>query len=1419
MATVLASIGFASLCGSDRAARADEEPLFKEPIDVRVPHISTDPSVKYDYDIVYVRAKRAGDEVHKRFYTDFSQPVTLEPGADLMLLHPDGSEEVLVEGGNGSITDPFVSFDGEWVYYVHIYDLRNHSQWTPPQAGADIFKIHVPTRRKVKLTNQRFSPNLAAAAWSRDFRTPQEGRAYYDYGVFNMGPCPLPGGKIVFTSNRDGFRPAKGYPAIVLQLFVMDDRDTDIGDEDPVNLEKIGHLNISGALHPVILKDGRIMYSTLESQGIRSDILWGVWTIHPDGTNWAPLVSAFDPGGAPNGFHFQTQLSDGSIIVEEYYNQNNSGFGALIKLPPTPPDGYAAFGPGYMNDPRNAPWRYGRYDNGKGNWYRKPFMPTGSVSFTPFSMGLEGPANTSILGDKNSPKVGKFTHPSGAPDNHLLTIYSPGPVNHQYKFLPQLDGGVYLTKNGQVVNEPAEMRLIKNDPNYNESWPRALVSYKRIYGVDEPATLPRLANDGQKSPHLPEGTPFGLVGTSSMYKRESYPNGVVPEGSVTATYAGGNDPWRGLDAFTSHGNGPALNWHNQGGDVGLYSNDEIHAVRILAMEPTTDRQRGADAGRKFYNHATERLRVLGEVPVRKFVRDASGRATQPTDPDGNPDTSFLVKIPADTAFTFQTLDRGGMVLNMAQTWHQLRPGEIRTDCGGCHAHSQKPTLFEETAAAKKEYPLWDLVNTTPLVADKARDESKKQWDADESTGVRVEKSGVVDVEYHRDIRPIFDRSCVACHTAKHGDEPAGKLDLDADAERVRFENRGEFPGTYARLALNERGQFGYKPVGYDSWGGPQASRWVRKFQSRRSVLVWKIHGKRLDGFSNDDHPSESPPGSGVLMHRGASVPVDKNRHALDLDYIGSQMPPPDAIKEGKAKPLSDEDKRTIARWIDLGCPIDLDEMNLKRAKASRDGKRGPYERGWFQDDNRPIVAIAEPRDGVNEKLSRILVGMHDYYSGLNERHLSVTADFAVDDVPAGKNLADRMKPLSQGVWEIKFARPIERLALGTVTVTARDRQGNQTKLARTFSVGTPPSRLASVPVQRIGHFQRSDRRPAGLVDDDRMPVRVHVFEDYETEIEKRWWLRGVEETKNVPASLSRHVPNRRAFRAAATKDFDDKQGDPEKQLKAVIFNPVPGPPMGSRTRLKFRYHLSGTDAFRVQIFSLSNNYHRKLELSGMEQGKWTSATVDMTRLRRPDGSGGPLSADERIDDIQFYVDPKAELLIDDIALYEAAEEASDDAGTERFPARIVFTGWFDTGRQGTGHEWPGDFEIVPHEKPQTWDAAKSIGDKKTKRSIIRIDMRGPRPVGEKVALRFRYRAMGDGEIFVSLLPERSSDTFEIRAFTARNNGEWGRAELYFHVKDGSEKTEPTNVRKIEFAASEDFDFLVDDVLLYEPADD
>ena len=270
----ISSILLACLMGFSLSA-GQKEPLFPDNLETKIPHVSEDPDVRIDYDIVYVRAQRAGDEKHKRFYTDFSQPVTMEPGADLMLLHPDGSEELLVEGGRGSITDPVVSFDGNWVYYTKIHYLEKRSQWNLPAQGADIYKIHIKTRRIVQLTDQTFTPNTGAANWSSDHRSREEGRTHYDYGVYNMGPYPLPGGRIIFTSNRDGFEPSRGYPSIALQLWVMDDSDKGIGR----NLHKIGHLNIAGALHPVTLRDGRVMFSTLESQGIRSRISWGIWTI------------------------------------------------------------------------------------------------------------------------------------------------------------------------------------------------------------------------------------------------------------------------------------------------------------------------------------------------------------------------------------------------------------------------------------------------------------------------------------------------------------------------------------------------------------------------------------------------------------------------------------------------------------------------------------------------------------------------------------------------------------------------------------------------------------------------------------------------------------------------------------------------------------------------------------------------------------------------------------------------------------------------------------------------------------------------------------------------------------------------------------------------------------------------------------
>ena len=582
-----------------------------------------------------------------------------------------------------------------------------------------------------------------------------------------------------------------------------------------------------------------------------------------------------------------------------------------------------------------------------------------------------------------------------------------------------------------------------------------MVPYRRIFGVTEPATLPPVANDGRLSRRLPAGSPFGLIGTSSLYKRESYPDGAVPKGSVTAVWAGRRDPtggYLGLDPFNTSENGASLNWFNQGADAGHYTNDDIHAIRIVALEPTTDRNRGGRprSGRLFFNHAMERMRILGEIPVRKF--DAAGH--QPLDPDGNPDTSFLAKIPADVPFTFQTLDKNGMVLNMAQTWHQVRPGEVRTDCGGCHAHSQPPTLFAKTAAARADYALFDLTRRTPLLTVRGRDESAKRWDAAGAAGLRYAK-GAKTVEYFRDIRPILNRSCAACHNKKW-ESAMGRLALDDDTP-VANPGGERLPETYMRLAKDdgEKSRWGYPPlIRNGSWRNQNASRYVRKFQSRRSLLVWKVYGRRTDGWTNDDFPSETIPGDpGSMKWRGKPVAdTPANRNLADLDYNGHACPPAAAVagrylgpdgRSIKVAPPSDEDRLTIVRWIDLGCPIDLD---FDPAEPARRGY------GWMCDDTRPTLTMTFPRAGNNPPLSRILIGMADYYSGLDEKSFTVTADFAIGGAPAGSNLAGHFVRLADGIWQWKLARPLDSLPGGTLAVSVKDRQGNISTIQRSFSI-------------------------------------------------------------------------------------------------------------------------------------------------------------------------------------------------------------------------------------------------------------------------------------------------------------------------------------------------------------------------------
>jgi hypothetical protein len=428
---------------------------------------------------------------------------------------------------------------------------------------------------------------------------------------------------------------------------------------------------------------------------------------------------------------------------------------------------------------------------------------------------------------------------------------------------------------------------------------------------------------------------------------------------------------------------------------------------------------------------------------------------------------------------------------------------------------------------------------------------------------------------------------------------------------------------------------------------------------------------------------------------------------------------------------------------------------------------------WDDTDSKPLIPGATAKKGVREEKTPILFD-------------PVAVAAALSDGPAMTWHETRLTVDDKGMT---ICRKGEKPNAKVITEVNREKflswYVERVRSLGQNSLPAPPKHLTKL-IPRSG-----------------FPAKVHVTEDYDTDIEKRWWMTGKAEAKDVPPD------GRRAQRGVLTQDFDDRQGNMKTSYRAVIFNPVPGPPMGPNTRLSFRYKLTGTDTMRIQLYSLSNGYHRYLSVNGLPQNEWREGTVDMTQMRRPDGSGGPLSENERIDDIQFYVDPRAELLIDDVVLYDEAVPSEK----RPFPKRILFTGIFDTGKQGK--EWPGDFEIVAHEKPRTWKAARSVIDPATKQPWIRINLRGDRRLGAMTELGFKYHLSGADQMRVELAHGKTRAVLR-QELKDLPRDQWSEATLRF--QNANADIDDVWADEIRFILPTGATLTVDDVLLYVPGD-
>ncbi|NQT15975.1 MAG: hypothetical protein HQ582_24685 [Planctomycetes bacterium] len=176
-------------------------------------------------------------------------------------------------------------------------------------------------------------------------------------------------------------------------------------------------------------------------------------------------------------------------------------------------------------------------------------------------------------------------------------------------------------------------------------------------------------------------------------------------------------------------------------------------------------------------------RVLGTVPV-----EADGSA------------SF--EVPALRAVYFVVLDENGVAVKRMQNFTTVMPGEIQ-GCVGCHEPrtGNPDSRIDGDLMALRRPPS----QITPFV-------------------------GVPDVfDYPRDIQPIWDSHCVACHNSE---KPEGRVVLTSD-------NNEWFTQSYAALLA-------YDQVSQCSSWGEDGNHPPYGFGTGASPLIQKVDGSHYD---------------------------------------------------------------------------------------------------------------------------------------------------------------------------------------------------------------------------------------------------------------------------------------------------------------------------------------------------------------------------------------------------------------------------------------------------------------------------------------------------------------------------------------------------------------------------------------------
>ena len=578
-----------------------------------------------DVTIAYIKRPTPRDQNGDLINDDLRQPASFTAGGDLYLQARASASATPINitrsltGGTGDVKGVSASYDGtRLVFSLRLEDPDPNDNIVP---SWNLYEYNIITGSLKTLLPASIQENGD-----------------------DISPYYLPDDRIIFSSTRQlgrkGIRLNEGRDGTFAAVdenrrnsaFNLHLLDTD-GSIKQVSF------NPSHDLDPVVLSNGRILFSRWDNMGSRSNV--NLYTMNPDGTDVELYYGAHshNTGQNPNTslqFMHPREMQDGRILTIARPFTSSYGDGDILFI-----------------DAKNYA------DNTQPVWSLQ-----GSLSGTAQSVFKQTNLNSNGI-SLNGYYTAVFPLLDGT--NRYLMSWSAcriyeNPADLSSRIIPCTLASSAQLNDPNAVEAPPSYGIFLVDADKNTQIPLILPQNDTIiseivmaYDRDLPPVifdkLPGVSTEIDKG-YADEGV--GVLHIRSVY---DFDNSFGAYGASLPTMDNDGQP------ITIDTPAEMANPKNTVAD-----DRPARFIRIIKAVDLPDRNTQRLAGTAFGRSAQQGMReIIGYAPIE-------------------PDGSVKIKVPANVPLTLSILDKNGYrISNRHQSWFKVKPGET-LECVGCHVH-------------------------------------------------------------------------------------------------------------------------------------------------------------------------------------------------------------------------------------------------------------------------------------------------------------------------------------------------------------------------------------------------------------------------------------------------------------------------------------------------------------------------------------------------------------------------------------------------------------------------------------------------------------------------------------------------------------------------------------------------------------